>query len=574
MTSSRGIDGTAWRGLALAVLACALAAPSAEAAGVGAGQPDPGTTLSPAPLVYRAGPSEVSDLEIADGAGGTIVFTDRSGRDIEPGEGCMGAGPVITCTAPAAFWLYVLLGDGDDDVDSTTDGPAVDMRGAGGDDRLRADQFALLDGGAGADRIEGAATYCCTGPRVSYGRRTEPVTIRLSDAGESSGNGAAGEDDTIGAGIESAEGGQASDVIEGDGADNTLLGWGGDDTIAGGDGDDALSAWGGRPTLAGGGGEDSLFGGTLPREVSGGADRDLLGLATLPRRPGYLVALDDVANDGPLAPGARAEWHPGVIGVDDLAAWVPLPGDISADVEDVAATDGADVLLGSDEPNIVEGRGGRDTVVGGGGGDWLMGSGGDDTMWARDGEGDLVDCGTGHDRAIVDDLDTTGDCEDVYAGDALPSAPAPLGAPPADLPLPDPVLGFPGPAVAPAPAVVVAASPPPVQIPPIAAPPRPPREPSRAKKPIVLTVSRKRIRPRQRIKIAGVAPPLARVTLDADYRLRGRYRQIASTVAGADGRFKFRPLRPSISTAYLVRVGGQVSPIVAVEVKRPKKRSR
>jgi Ca2+-binding RTX toxin-like protein len=50
-------------------------------------------------------------------------------------------------------------------------------------------------------------------------------------------------------------------------------------------------------------------------------------------------------------------------------------------------------------------------LFGGGGVDTLLGGAGSDTIYAADGERDVVDCGAGSDRAIVDAFDRATGCE-------------------------------------------------------------------------------------------------------------------------------------------------------------------
>lgn len=68
-------------------------------------------------------------------------------------------------------------------------------------------------------------------------------------------------------------------------------------------------------------------------------------------------------------------------------------------------TNGPDRLVGTAENDTLSGRGGNDVLIGRGDSDRLFGGPGRDLIDARDPgrpEGDLVNCGPGFDRAIVD----------------------------------------------------------------------------------------------------------------------------------------------------------------------------
>jgi Ca2+-binding RTX toxin-like protein len=72
---------------------------------------------------------------------------------------------------------------------------------------------------------------------------------------------------------------------------------------------------------------------------------------------------------------------------------------------------GNDTLLGGAGDDRIYGGPGADVITGGSGADHLYGRGGSDTIFAADGERDIVDCGPGNDRAVVDSVDKTVNCE-------------------------------------------------------------------------------------------------------------------------------------------------------------------
>lgn len=75
---------------------------------------------------------------------------------------------------------------------------------------------------------------------------------------------------------------------------------------------------------------------------------------------------------------------------------------------------GDDELNGRKGGDILKAGRDDDLLVGGKGFDDLRGAKGDDVIRARDGEPDIIDCGTGFDVAIVDPVeDGVFDCEEV-----------------------------------------------------------------------------------------------------------------------------------------------------------------
>jgi hypothetical protein len=77
---------------------------------------------------------------------------------------------------------------------------------------------------------------------------------------------------------------------------------------------------------------------------------------------------------------------------------------------------GNDTLLGGAGDDRIYGGPGNDVITGGSGEDRLYGGPGSDTIYAADGERDIINCGPGRDRAVVDlGIDKTVDCEIVVA---------------------------------------------------------------------------------------------------------------------------------------------------------------
>ena len=80
---------------------------------------------------------------------------------------------------------------------------------------------------------------------------------------------------------------------------------------------------------------------------------------------------------------------------------------------------GNDTLLGGAGDDRIYGGAGNDVITGGSGEDHLWGGAGSDTIYAADGERDIIDCGPGRDRAVIDvGIDKAVNCEIVVAAPA------------------------------------------------------------------------------------------------------------------------------------------------------------
>jgi len=72
---------------------------------------------------------------------------------------------------------------------------------------------------------------------------------------------------------------------------------------------------------------------------------------------------------------------------------------------------GNDTILGGAGDDRIYGGPGNDVITPGAGADHVYGGPGSDTIYAADGERDVIDCGPGRDRAVVDAVDKTVNCE-------------------------------------------------------------------------------------------------------------------------------------------------------------------
>jgi Ca2+-binding RTX toxin-like protein len=296
-------------GVLIAACLVALAVPLLARAGTAQiVDPDPGGPH----LTFTAGSGETNHLLLLLGFGGYRVVD--LGAAITPGPGCTA---VTSSEVFCAFTLVVeetpkvdvFLGDlndfasisptfsseatvdGEDGADELeiSGGCAAEvvcknlLRGGPGDDTLSAvSAFALLDGGAGGDTMEGSDA------QVDYRARVNPVIVVGNGAAD---DGEAGEGDNVSPNVFLVLGGSAGDTF----TDVDAAGRGGNDTFIstgargvfglGGSGDDVLiggaradSCFGGRgeDDLNGGGGSDDFDGGRGADTIRGGRGRDFL----------------------------------------------------------------------------------------------------------------------------------------------------------------------------------------------------------------------------------------------------------------------------------------------------------
>jgi Ca2+-binding RTX toxin-like protein len=364
------------------IAACllALAAPSLARAGTAQIEdPDPGGPH----LTFTAGSGEANHLLLLLGFGGYRVVD--LGAAITAGPGCAAvSSSEVFCAFTLDFneapTVDIFLGDLNDfasvspkfSSEATIDGEdGADeleisggcesedvcnllLRGGPGDDTLRAvSVFALLDGGAGGDTMEGI------GAEVDYRARVNPVIVvgnGVADDGE------AGEGDNVSANVDFVLGGSAGDTF----TDVDAAGRGGNDTF--------ISTGAGGVFCLAGPGDDVLIGGVRADFCFGGRGEDNLN---------------------------------GGGGADDLEG--------GGDADTIRGGPGGDFLIGGHDADTIRGGPGRDSLSGGPGADLLIGGdgrefemsggGGDDTLRARDGLRERVRGGRGSDRARVDRID-------------------------------------------------------------------------------------------------------------------------------------------------------------------------
>lgn len=383
----------------LVVLAAAVALPTAGAQAATISYD--GDTL-----VYTAAPGEINWPYIGNGAGGRILISDNFDATF-PADRCFGSDGEYACDLPTRIRLD--LGDGND-------------RNGFRDGYVGTTPVDVF-GGPGADSIE--AHY------------DAPTPVRL-------------------------DGGDGNDFLRGYGADDVLIG---------GAGNDELVGKGGRDELRGGEGNDTL----KPDDnaepaadiVDGGPGSDLLEdyVQYFPSGDGVFppvnITLDGGADDGRPGEGdditsveRMTAYVSGTYVLTDGAEDVIIGAHMDGGASKVEARGGNDIITGRDQVETIDGGPGddrieggfnHDTLIGGPGKDLIYGDQtarcgssdtvcvpyGNDVIEARDGEVDVIDCGPGTDRAVVDVIDVTANCEavDAAGGSPGPAAPGAQGQP-------------------------------------------------------------------------------------------------------------------------------------------------
>jgi len=246
--------------------------------------------------------------------------------------------------------------------------------------------------------------------------------------------GTAGRDVIAGlGGVDTIEGGGGSDLIcagpgddevfGGTGSDRILAG-AGDDSVEGGTGSDTAFGGDGSDRLGGGRGNDRLEGGPGDHDVSAGdLGDDLVGGGSGNRDEAIGGLGIDVANGGPgdsdYVDGGygfdRMIGGPGEHDVASFATAVARPGgrgvfvslergiargdgrDRLWDLEDLEGSAFADVLIGDDGDNDIDGGPGRDRLRGLGGTDRLSGDSGE----GRCGGAEATSCGAVRRASVV-----------------------------------------------------------------------------------------------------------------------------------------------------------------------------
>jgi hypothetical protein len=270
-------------------------------------------------LTIIGAPGEGSRLTVrSDSNLSATVHDDADG--LRAGPGCVGTTREVTCGllafarcypcaatidlgdasdtlilggTPARGQFLVEAGAGDDLVQIVGSANAI-VHGGAGNDTLQAQAESELDGGEGADVLQGDRAS------ASYVARTAAVTVTLDGVAN---DGALGEHDNVATG--SVVGGDGGDALTGNGAANVLSGRAGDDFLAGEGGDDTIHADAGTDVVEAGAGDDRIEG-TIDDSVTCGAGDDVVLGLPLPGAYGDCETLFETLEEPYLTVGSIA----------------------------------------------------------------------------------------------------------------------------------------------------------------------------------------------------------------------------------------------------------------------------
>ena len=341
------------------------------------------------------------------------------------------------------FFVTASGGDGQDTLNAGSGSITGADSGGPGNDTFHGNPLNsdLYQAEEGADTYDGGAGGDSTVPdSVNYALRTAPVTVTIDDQAN---DGADGEGDNVQSTIEGVTGGGVDDHLTGNDAANSLVGGPGNDVLAGAGGDDVLNDGDSTPTVSdgpvstagndqldGGAGDDTLYTDRGADDIHGGSGFDTAvfsrpitqtsSVTTPVQFFGFVISLDDVANDG--------------------ARDVSEGDNVHTDVDGIVTGAGSDSLTGSAAAESFNTGDGADTIVPGAGPDVVSAGPGDDNISAVDSTTDRVTCGGGTDTASLDlagdqpeRADVAIDCENVSGTPfpaVVPASSIPDTAPP------------------------------------------------------------------------------------------------------------------------------------------------
>ncbi|MET1113242.1 MAG: calcium-binding protein [Allosphingosinicella sp.] len=332
---------------------------------------------------------------------GSISVTGNSagnifimGAGVQSVSGSSGNDTVSYAYASAAvgidLWTMTLTGEAEDDYFSSIE----NLTGSAFDDELRTlGTVSVIDGGAGADTMEGRA-----GSDIYYVDNAGDLVIEVAGGGADEVRIRNLASYTLPAYVEkltnttnymfTGTGNGLANEINGGTTVDYLSGAGGNDILNGGDGDDELRGDGEHDILNGGAGADAMYGGEgndtfyvdetgdTVTELAGEGTEQVYTILTAYTLSAYVENLSFIGEGDPALNFTGSD-------VGNIIA-----GRGGADIFD--GLDGADELLGNAGDDVLHGGGGDDLLIGGAGLDLLCGGAGGDLFRFSDG-----DSGTG-----------------------------------------------------------------------------------------------------------------------------------------------------------------------------------
>ncbi|WP_338844466.1 calcium-binding protein [Massilia sp. W12] len=264
-------------------------------------------------------------------------------------------------------------------------------------------------------------------------------------------NGGAGDDSLAGGGgDDTLQGGADSDFLQGDEGNDVLQGGAAEDSLQGGQGNDVLEGGEGRDQLFGGAGADTLDGGAGNDVLQGGYGNDVYLIS---RAAGVQTITEQYAASGATDLGDALRFASDIL-PDDVqviregdalvvllngARKAVLPQQYQGQAQDsnqafsqveafqfangvvwnlqeihartLQASEQSDMLLGDNQPRLIEGGAGNDSIISSFKNDTLAGGNGDDFLSAGQGH-DSLQGGAGN------DLLHAGDGDDIMQGGA------------------------------------------------------------------------------------------------------------------------------------------------------------
>lgn len=374
-------------------------------------------------------------------SGAAVYSINTSGQIVRNGTGTANPATIGTLTINIPYTSLAIVASGSN-TNSTTSGffynyavntqPLNVATEAGGNDALFGGAGNdILYGGDGNDTLSGGDDN----DQVFGGTGNDSLS---GDLGNDTLQGEDGDDTLAGGdGADSLLGGIGNDSLLGDGGADTLSGGDGNDRLFGGAGNDSLLGDAGADTLSGGDGDDRLFGGTGNDSLSGDLGNDTLqgddGDDTLSGGDGADSLIGGIGNDS-LQGGDGIDTLLGGDGNDTLVGGVgadSLDGGVGQDTADYSASSAAvtvnlqsglgsggdaqgdtlsniEVVIGSDNNDVLTARSTGSTLFGGLGADSVYGGTSIDALYGGDGadrlEGlagnDLLDGGAGDDTLV------------------------------------------------------------------------------------------------------------------------------------------------------------------------------